>query len=135
MDMAKRPELTNQDYTALAEFRHALRRFQAFSEAKAIEVGLTPQQHQALLAIRGAVPPESATIGYVADRLIVKPHSATGLIGRLEALGLVVRHEGSTDRRRSILHLTDKAEGLLASLSVPHRDEIRRLKRLLAGLR
>lgn len=63
--------LGDSDYMALASFRHAIRRFQAFSEEKAIEVGLTPQQHQALLAIRGC-PPDEATVGHVAERLILK---------------------------------------------------------------
>ena len=63
--------------------------FLAFSEARAAECGLTPQQHQALLAIRGAAP-RPVSIGYVAERLILKPHSASGLVDRLEALGLVV---------------------------------------------
>ena len=71
--------LTDADYLALAEFRFSLRQFQAFSEQKAEECGLTPQQHQALLVIRAA-PAGTATIGYVAERLILKPHSATGLV-------------------------------------------------------
>lgn len=125
--------LTDQDYVALADFRHALRRFQAFSEARAADVGLTPQQHQALLAIRAAAA-EDATIGYVADRLILKPHSATGLVDRLVALELVTRQAASEDRRRFILRLTKKADMLLASLSATHREEIGRLKPLLADL-
>jgi DNA-binding MarR family transcriptional regulator len=125
--------LKDRDYAALADFRHALRRFHAFSEARAAEAGLTPQQHQALLAIRAASPAE-VTIGYVAERLILKPHSATGLVDRLETLGLVKRHAASRDRRRSVLNLTEKADTLLVSLSAAHRDEIGRMKRLLAEL-
>src|SRR3546814_15555556 len=49
-------DLIDIDYAALAEFRFALRRFQMFSDTKAGEAGLTPQQHQALLAIRAADP-------------------------------------------------------------------------------
>lgn len=119
-------ELGDADYAALAAFRHALRRFQAFSEARAAEVGLTPQQHQALLAIRAAAPGD-ATIGYVAERLILKPHSATGLVDRLEALDLVTREIAAKDRRRAVLRLTGKAHAMLAALSAVHREEIRRL--------
>src|SRR3546814_21162422 len=46
--------LDDGDYAALAEFRAVLRTFLAFSEQRANEVGLSAQQHQALLAIRGA---------------------------------------------------------------------------------
>lgn len=131
--MTNNVALTDEDYAALADFRHMLRSFQAFSEAKATNVGLTPQQHQALLAIRAASPAD-VTVGVVAERLILKPHSATGLVDRLEALELVTRHEASVDRRRSILQLTPKAQTLLATLSATHREEIRRLKPLLADL-
>jgi len=122
--------LTDRDYVALAEFRHAIRSFQAFSEERAAAVGLTPQQHQALLAIRAAGP-ENATIGYVAERLILKPHSATGLIDRVESLGLVTRQPSAEDRRRYVLQLTEKAYDILAALSAIHREEIRRLRPLL----
>jgi DNA-binding MarR family transcriptional regulator len=126
-------ELHDGDYAALADFRFALRQFQAFSDARAKETGLTPQQHQALLAIRGAEAGQS-TIGYVAQRMMLKPHSTTGLIDRLETLGLVTRHVVPEDRRRAELRLTDKAGTLLATLSATHREEIRRLKPLLEGM-
>ena len=121
---------TDIDYAALAEFRFALRQFQIFSEAKAAEAGLTPQQHQALLAIRGA-DPDDATVGYVAQRLIVRPHTASELIDRLETLGLVRREPTQSDRRRALLRLTSLADTILSSLSSVHRDEIRRLQPLL----
>lgn len=126
-------QLGDADYAALAAFRHAIRRFQAFSEARAIEIGLTPQQHQALLAIRGAVPGE-ATVGHVAERLILKPHSVTGLVNRLEALGLIARETADDDRRRALLRLTRKAYGLLGELSAIHREEIQRLRPLFSEI-
>lgn len=123
-------ELTDADYRALAAFRHAIRRFQSFSEGQAAQAGLTPQQHQALLAIRAA-PPEQATVGYVAERLILKPHSATGLVDRLVALGLVVREAAAADRRRVFLRLTPGAYALLATLTAIHREEVQRLRPVL----
>ncbi|WP_246877250.1 hypothetical protein [Pantoea ananatis] len=45
------PKMTDADYILLANFRMKLRRFIAFSESQARNVGLTPQQHQALLTI------------------------------------------------------------------------------------
>lgn len=123
-------DLTDIEYAALAQFRFALRQFQVFSEAKAAEAGLTPQQHQALLAIRGA-DPDDATVGYVAQRLIVKPHSASELVDRLETLGLVRREPIQSDRRRALLRLTSLADAVLSTLSSVHREEIRRLQPLL----
>ncbi len=125
--------LTDTDYVALATFRHEIRRFQAFSEARAADVGLTPQQHQALLAIRAAGA-DQATVGYVAERLILKPHSATGLVDRLEALGLVTRVVAPEDRRRALLRLTDRAYAMMDALSAVHREEIRRMRPMLAEI-
>jgi len=123
-------DLNDNDYAALAEFRFALRQFQVFSEAKAAEAGLKPQQHQALLAIRAAQA-DDATVGHVARRLIVKPHTASELIDRLEALGFVQREAAQSDRRRALLRLTPRANDILSELSSVHREEIRRLQPLL----
>ncbi len=125
--------LQDADYQALADFRHALRQFTTFSEAAAAAAGLSPQQHQALLAIRGSSV-HDVTVGYVAGRLVLKPHSASGLIDRLETSGLVVRYDSEGDRRRSLLRLTPLAESLLAGLSSAHRDEIARLKPMLSKM-
>jgi len=128
-----KPVLRDADYEMLADFRHMLRQFTAFSEGKAAAQGLTAQQHQALLTIRAARP-EKATVGHVAERLIQKPHSTTGLIDRLEALGLIVRRTSTVDRRQALLKLTVKAETILAELSATHQEEIRRLRPLLTAL-
>jgi DNA-binding MarR family transcriptional regulator len=133
---AKRPRpLADADYGRLAEFRYLLRHFLAFSETAAEKTGLTPQQHQALLAIKGF--PETSriaagvTVGELAERLGVRHHSAVGLIDRLAAKGLVLRHGGIKDRRRVLIDLTPKAEALLAGLTLAHRDELKRLAPLL----
>lgn len=132
--MTKGPiPLHDSDYAALADFRAALRGFLAFSEARAGEVGLSPRQHQTLLAIRGAASGQ-ATIGYIAERLILKPNTASELVKRLEALDLIVRQTSEQDRRKTLLALTGRAEKLLLKLSTIHREEIRRLKPLLIEL-
>lgn len=125
--------ITANDYAVLADFRYALRGFLAFSEGQASAVGLTPQQHQALLTIKAA-DPECATVGYLAERLFLKPHSASGLIDRLVTLALLDRHASAADRRQTQLRLTEKAEDLLAGLSAIHREAIRRLRPLLVEL-
>jgi DNA-binding MarR family transcriptional regulator len=125
--------LTDADYAVLADFRRTLRRFLAFSEARAAEIGLTPQQHQALLVIRAA-PRGQAAIGHIAEWLMLKPHSASGLVDRLEALGLLERQVSPHDRRRAHVVLTPEADTLLARLSLTHREELRRLRPMLAEL-
>ncbi len=131
--MIDRDEMTNAEYAALADFRYALRQFLAFSERGAASFGLTPQQHQALLAIRGAAQ-ANVSVGYVAERLAMKPHSATGLVDRLETLGLVTRRASPDDGRQALLELTQKAQTLLHRLSETHREEIVRLRPMLSEL-
>ncbi|MEC4590007.1 MULTISPECIES: MarR family winged helix-turn-helix transcriptional regulator [Nitrospirillum] len=126
--------LEKADYELLAEFRHVLRRFLSFSEDAAAVAGLTAQQHQALLAIKGYPGRDHVTVGELAERLCVRPHSAVGLIDRLEGNGWVRRAPGPEDRRQVVISLTPAAEDLLAGLSRVHRDEIRRLSPLLRTL-
>jgi len=126
-------KLTDADYEALAEFRFSLRQFLAFSEAEAAASGLTPQQHQALLVLRAARQ-GSGTVGHLAERLILKPHSASGLVDRLVTLGLVERRSSERDKRQALLALTDQGQQVLETLSDIHRQEIRRLRPLLMSL-
>ena len=127
-------ELAKADYERLAEFRYLLRRFLDFSEQAAVEAGLTAQQHQALLAIKGFAGRDYATTGELAERLCIRHHSAVGLIDRLVSKALVTRRSGTDDRRQVLVELTPAAESLLAGLSAAHRDELERLAPLLQGL-
>jgi DNA-binding MarR family transcriptional regulator len=126
--------LIRRDYEALAGFRHALRQFLAFSEAAANEAGLTPVQHQALLAIKGMPGPGPVGVGDLAAWLGVRPHSAAGLVERLVKQDLVRKSQGETDRRRATLTLTAKAERRLSALSAVHREELRRMSGALGAL-
>lgn len=126
-------DVRDEDYRRLAQFRHELRRFLKFSEAAAREAGLTPRHHQALLTIR-AGPDEGVLVGELADRMMVRPHSATGLVDRLAEAGLVERVRDEADRRQVRVRATDAARALLASLAGSHRAELRRLKPMLADL-
>lgn len=125
--------LTDADFATLADFRHALRRFLQFSTEAAAGAGLTSQQHQALLAIRASERQEML-VGALAERLMLRPHSATELLNRVEKLGLVSRAAGETDRRQVAVRLTPKGEQLLNGLTEAHRAELRRLKPLLGEL-
>jgi DNA-binding MarR family transcriptional regulator len=129
-----RAELTDADYRNLAEFRHVLRRFLVFSEEAARKAGLAPQQHQALLAIKGFEEDRAPTVGDLAERLAIKHHSAVGLVDRLVKAGMLKRKADETDRRRVTLTLTTAGERLLAELSAVHRDELQMLTPSLKAL-
>jgi DNA-binding MarR family transcriptional regulator len=117
------------DYKALADFRHEIRSFLNFSERAARLAKIEPQQHQALLAIKGlqtGLPDESkATIGALAERLQIQHHSAVELSNRLESKGLISRSRGEADRRQVLLRLTLRGERLLRDLSSIHQQELR----------
>ena len=133
--------LTHEDYVALADFRYALRQFLRRSEEAAYAAGLTPQQHQGLLAIRGFPGPEPITVGELAERLQLRHHSAVMLADRLAAAGLVERRQPAEprDQRQVHLGLTARGRGTLEELAGAHREELCRLepdlRRLCARLR
>jgi DNA-binding MarR family transcriptional regulator len=118
--------VSDREYEMLASFRHALRRFLSFSEEAARVVGLTPQQHQALLAIKGFRGGE-LTIGDLAEALQIKHHSAVGLVDRLVDQGLAARVQAAGDRRQVLVTLTTHGLDLLAELTSAHRRELRRV--------
>jgi DNA-binding MarR family transcriptional regulator len=118
---------TQEDYERLAAFRHALRCFMEFSQSAARAAGLTPQQHQALLAIKGMPGNVGVTIGDLAGRLLVRHHSAVELVDRLEQNGLLRRDSDGQDGRRALLVLTAKGEAALLELSASHLEELSRV--------
>lgn len=110
-------------YGVLEEFRYDIRRFLNFSERAARRAGVEPHQHQALLAIKAAQGTK-ATVGFLAERLMIRHHSAVELSDRLEKKNLIRRSRGETDRREVFLSLTRKGERMLEQLSEMHRNEL-----------
>jgi DNA-binding MarR family transcriptional regulator len=125
--MAKPRQLIKAQYETLASFRYALRRFIHFSDEAAHVAGITPQQYQALLAIKGFPGRDHVTVGELAERLQLRHHSAVGLIDRLVAVELAVRAESEHDRRQVIVQLTERGEKILAQLASVHREQLKRI--------
>ena len=114
------------DYDALASFRYALRKFLSFSKrALAGEAGLTPEQYEALLALKAFGPEHGLTVGDLSERLQVKHHTAVGLVDKLEELHLVRREQGIEDRRKVFVRLTAAGSRVLAKVAALHRREMR----------
>jgi DNA-binding MarR family transcriptional regulator len=126
-DAPKTGTLSTEQYAALADFRFRLRRFLAFSEAAAARAGLPPQQHQALLTLAGHAGRAPATVGLLAEQLLIAPHSAAELVARMVEAGLLTKARAAEDRRRSELALTSRAEALLRTLTAAHLEELRGL--------
>ncbi len=125
--MARPRQLKKAQYETLAEFRYALRQFIHFSESAAEAAGITPQQHQALLAIKGFPGRDIVTVGELAERLQLRHHSVVGLLNRLVAEKLVVRSSSAEDRRKVIIRLTSRGETVLATLSWLHSKQLKRV--------
>jgi DNA-binding MarR family transcriptional regulator len=123
------------DYKALAQFRFQLRKFLSFSEAAAQDVGLTPQQHQALLAIKGFSGAAPISVGDLAEFLLVRHHTAVELVDRITRLGLLKRIADHGDSRRIFLKLTKKGEQKLRTLSKIHFEELQSASPGLARMR
>ncbi len=123
----------DKDYRTLALVRAELRAFAHFTEKVTGAAGLTPQQHQILLALR-ASEGGTLTIGQLATTMLTRPHSISGMADRLAALGLVERVRVASDRRRVHLRLTAKANEVLASLGKVHKAELQRIRPLLTAL-
>ena len=121
--------LTQRDYEQLLGFRTELRRFLHWSEEQSRAIGLTPAQHQLLLAVRGHAGADGPTVGDVADALLLKHHSAVGLVDRAARAGLVRRQRDPRDHRIVRLRLTADGSRRLARLSRLHVAELRRLQR------
>ena len=139
--MAVGKKISKTKYENLAAFRYALRQFLSFSEAAAKRAGITPQQHQALLAIKGFPGRDTVTVGELAERLQLRHHSTVELVDRLMDLKLVARKQSDTDRRHVHVRLSARGEQILDKLSSAHEEQLRcvgpklseSLKRLRGG--
>jgi len=129
--MAKTKQLSKSQYEMLAAFRYALRQFLHFSEEASHAAGITPQQHQALLAVKGFPGRDCVTVGELAERLQLRHHSAVGLVDRLVAERLMARSPSARDRRQVYVQLTLRGENVLGRLSSAHNEQ---LKRIAPGL-
>jgi len=125
-------KIAKAEYEALAGFRRALRSFMRFSELAARAEGLTPQQHQLLLAIGGMPGREWATVGELAEALQLNHNAAVQLVDRAEALGLVRRASRLGDRRVVEVRLTEEGERTLERITELNRGELQRIRDDLA---
>jgi DNA-binding MarR family transcriptional regulator len=122
------PSMSKDAYAKLLGFRSDLRRFLHWSEEQSRAEGLTPSQHQLLLAVKGHRGADGPTIGEIADYLALRHHSAVGLIDRAERSGLVERKRDPDDHRIIRLLLTAAGDHLIRRLSTTHLEELRRLR-------
>jgi len=127
-------QLSREDYENLLAFRSSLRRFLHWSESQARAAGLTPAQHQLMLAVKGHPGAQGPTIGDLAGYLMLRHHSAVELTDRAEAAGLVERWRDAEDGRVTRVRLTQEGEARLTRLSQAHLEELQSLAPVLDKL-
>ena len=122
------PELlTAADYRTLLAFRTALTRFLHWRSEQIQQAGLTPQQHNLLLAVRAHPEGTGPSIRQIADQLVVQHHTAVGLVDRAQRAKLVCRGPDPDDRRLVRVRLTPKGRQVVRRLEASHKEELRRI--------
>ncbi len=88
-----------------------------------------------MLAVQSHEEEPGPTIGWIAERMLIRHHSAVGLVDRLEGRGLLERIRGDGDRRQVRVRLTSGGQAALKRLAGEHRGELRETgPRLVAAL-
>ncbi|MCL4422583.1 MAG: MarR family transcriptional regulator [Actinobacteria bacterium] len=128
-------QLTDKDFQRLLELWTELRTFLRENEERAEQLGITPAQHQLMLAIRGHSDSRGPSITQVARYLLLRHHSVVGLIDRAEEAGLVERRPDGDDHRVVRLRLTRKGNGILQRMNTTHAEALARLEEVTKGLR
>lgn len=107
-------------------------------------LGLTPAAARALRTLAGAGRPMRMVD--LADRMHVVPRTVTTLVDTLEAEELLERRPDPTDRRSTLVHLTERGHDRMAQMAEARRtaagellsaltdDEQLQMRRLLAKL-
>ena len=119
--------LSKAEFEALAAFRFAIRSYLRFSEQTVRAHGLTPQQYQLVLALKGFPGREWATVTELAERLQLRHHTVVELVDRAAREDLVARTPDPDDARSVRVVLTGSGQRALGLLSALHRDELRRM--------
>jgi len=132
--VSEKAEILKKEYEKLAAFRYALRRFLRFSEHAAKSHQLTPQQHQALLAIEGFPGRNEITISELKERLQLEHHSTVELVNRLATRKFLVRKHSTRDKREVYVHLTRSGRTVLKNISTIHSSELKSIGQELIRL-
>lgn len=128
--------LSDDDYERLAHFRHTVRQFSRQTELEGRRLGLTPQQYQLMVAIKGFPGRDWANISELAERLQIRHNAVIGLVNRAEARGLVTRQQNAEqfDRRIVQIHLTSEGEKALHVMASALQAERKRVQESLDAL-
>jgi DNA-binding MarR family transcriptional regulator len=144
-EIKKRGPFESPEQEAMLNLLRTNDRFQLRFARLLRDYGLTSSQYNVLRILRGEGKPLPSL--EIADRMIAVVPAITGLIDRLEAMGLVTRDRSTEDRRVVFVAITSKGLELLSRLDQPvnqlhktlighlTRSELREMSRLLEKAR
>lgn len=89
------------------------------------KAGITPQQWGVLLAIGASS--EAFSLAALARKLGVTKQNMTGMVDRLEQIGLIEREEDPSDLRSSRLKLSRRGRAALDKFKQPYEQWLRAL--------
>jgi DNA-binding MarR family transcriptional regulator len=124
MDHTTHSNVSQSRLRTLAEFRFQMRKFLSFSEIASERAGIAAQQYQLMQVIAAMPEGQQASIGYLAERMILRHNSMVELVDRAERAGLVSREHDEKDLRRSLVLLTPHGEEILRRLVEEHLKEL-----------
>jgi DNA-binding MarR family transcriptional regulator len=116
-ELRKRRPFESPEQEAMLNLVRTNDRFQIRFTRLFREYGVTPSQYNVLRVLRGEGRPLPCL--EVAERLVAAVPAITGLIDRLEALGLVTRERSTEDRRVVYVAITPGGLDLLGKLDQP----------------
>jgi uncharacterized protein YeaO (DUF488 family)/DNA-binding MarR family transcriptional regulator len=119
--------IDKSDYSKLLRIRTEIRSFLKWSESQAKLVGLTPAQHQLLLAIKGHEGDQHPTVSDLTDYLLIKNNSCVELVDRAVKANLIKKKRDNKDFRNIRVSLTKLGESKIERLSNLHIEELKRL--------
>ena len=122
------------EYSEVARFRVALRRFERKTDTAAGECGLTPRRYLLLLLIAARPPDDPATVSTLTEDLAMAQSTVTDLVARAVDSGLLERRPATADGRVSHLCLTPEGDRRLACAVENLRTERAALRRTLVEL-
>ena len=123
----RKPSAAKDELVARARFRHQLRLFERFTEEACTEAGVTMPQYLLLLQVAGRPERDWASVGELAECLVLRHHTAVELTGRCEAAGLVVRERDEGDQRKVRVRLTPDGTKAVRRIVRAHEQELERL--------
>jgi len=128
------PAPSREDFQKLLAWRIRLRQHNAWLEQEVAKFGLTAQQFQLLVAVKGHPGSDPATVSDLAGYLMLRPHSTIELVNRCSVAGFIQKQRDRLDSRIVRVVLTPAGEACMTSMILPLLVRLRDLSAVLSAV-